>query len=125
MAEEDIATRKRQCQVLQEEVLASRKMIQSLKSNLLEAQAQANVQRVSQFQLEKLKLGGTMQVTIKNANVSGGGNKNACQSIWCCQVDDVGVETGNYFEHQIVCQDCEMRARGVLFFRSKTHALHQ
>jgi hypothetical protein len=87
MAEEDIATRKRQYQVLQDEVLVSRKMIQSLKStsNLLEAQAQANVQRVSQFQLEKLKSGGTIQVTIKKetANIGGaGGNMKACPPIW-------------------------------------------
>ena len=69
LAEKTIASQKVRCIELQDEVELCRRLIQSLQSNLSEAQEriilQENVKRVSQFNLERLESGGIREVKLK------------------------------------------------------------
>jgi predicted RNase H-like nuclease (RuvC/YqgF family) len=66
LAEQEISARNVECQLLQDELAMARRLRESLEEKLRETEEtlcrQQSLRRVSQFMLEKIESGGTIQV---------------------------------------------------------------
>ena len=83
LAEKEIGKRKRECKLLEDELDTSRRLLESLRNKLEKSEAtvkrQQQVQRVSQFKMQKQESGGRIQVRIPT-------NTRPCQRTGCCGV---------------------------------------
>ena len=74
LAEREIATRKDESQSLQEELQRSQKLIESLHDKLRETEVKLfrleQMERVSQFKIQHLESGGTIEVWMAKAQAS-------------------------------------------------------
>jgi predicted RNase H-like nuclease (RuvC/YqgF family) len=122
LAEEEIAERKTQCQKLQDELDSSRRLMESLQQKLREAEAivkrQQNEKRVSQFKMDKIESGGTIQLSMAigdSSVVVGGGMKSQhCERKGCCGLERLYLCDGGYEEVQTECYAFRLRHNVVL-----------
>ena len=123
LAEEEIAERKTQCLKLQDELESSRRLMESLEQQLREAKAtvkrQQELKRVSQFKMDKIKSGGTIQLSIgvigdSSAEVGKGTEREVCQRKGCCRLERLYLCDGGYEEVQTECYALRLRHNVVL-----------
>ena len=132
LAEEEIAERKTQCQKLQDELDSSRRLMDSLQQKLQEAEATVNrqqyVERVSQFKMEKIESGGTIQLSMAIGNssvgVGGGMDSQLCQRKGCCRLERLYLCDGGYEEVQTECYAVLLRPNVVMQKTSEAQGLY-
>ena len=132
LAEEEIAERKTQCQKLQDELDSSRRLMDSLQQKLQEAEATVNrqqyVERVSQFKMEKIESGGTIQLSMAIGNssvgVGGGMDSQLCQRKGCCRLERLYLCDGGYEEVQTECYALLLRPNVVMQKTSEAQGLY-
>ena len=111
LVEEEIAERKTQCQKLQDELDSSGRLMDSLQQKLRAAEAivkrQQYEKRVSQFKMDKIESGGTIQLSmaIGDSSVVVGGcmESQLCQRKGCCRLERLYLCDGGYEEVQTEC----------------------
>ena len=100
LAEKEIGKRKREYKLLEDELDTTRRLLESLRNKLEMSEAtvkrQQQVQRVSQFKMQKQESGGRIQVRIAT-------NTRPCQRKGCCGVERLYLRDGGYEE---VIKEC-------------------
>ena len=93
LAEKEIAKRKMQCQLLEDELDTSRRLLQSVQNKLRDTEAkvirQQAVKRVSQFKMQKIESGGRILVRMatEEAPYVEGTQRISCHRKGCCRLD--------------------------------------
>jgi hypothetical protein len=114
LAEREISARNLECQLLQEELSTSRWLRMALEAKLRETEEnlcrQQCLHRVSQFKLEKIESGGTIQVWMATEEAYSPENTQAivCQGKGCCRIERLYLEDGGYEEIQTECKSVRM-----------------
>ena len=114
LSEQEISARNVECQLLQDELAMSRRLRESLEEKLREMEEtlcrQQSLRRVSQFTLEKIESGGTIQVWMTTEEPISPANRqaNACQGIGCCRIERLYLEDGGYEEIQTECKSVRL-----------------
>ncbi len=105
LAEQEIATRKKECQFLQDELCTSRWLQESLEETLREKTEETLcrhrlLKRVFQFKLEKMESGGTIQVcmAIGEPCLRESALTVACQGKGCYRIGRLYLADGTYEE---------------------------
>jgi hypothetical protein len=110
LAETEIAKRKMQCKLLEDELHTSRRLLQSVQKKLRETEAivcrQQSVKRVSQFKMQKIESGGRLLVRMatEEAPYVEGSQRIACQRKGCYRLDRLYLPDGGYEEVHSECQ---------------------
>ena len=109
LAEKEIAKRKMQCQLLEDELDTSRRLLQSVQNKLRDTEAkvirQQAVKRVSQFKMQKIESGGRILLRLETdeAPFVEGTQRIACHRKGCCRFERLYLNDGGYEEVQTEC----------------------
>ena len=130
LAEQEISARNVECQLLQDELAMSRRLRESLEGKLREMEEtlcrQQSLRRVSQFTLEKIESGGTIQVWMKTEEPISPANRqaNACQGIGCCRIERLYLEDGGYEEIRTECKSVQMLPNVICLKTTGRHGMY-
>jgi hypothetical protein len=110
LAEDEIANRKKQCELMHKDLLTSRRLMESLQQKLRETEAklvlQKELKRVSQFKMPKTESGGILEVCMVRRKAPEGesAKSTACHREGCCGIERLYLANG--VTSSVIFYDC-------------------